>query len=104
MSRFERDNGAGFAAGAITGAMVGAGLALLFAPKPGAELRGELSESVTSMRDAVARRYRELADRAGVEIENLEERVDAAAETFERGAREMLQSASDRPGPVIGRS
>jgi gas vesicle protein len=93
MSRNEQD-GAGFAVGAITGALVGAGLALLFAPKAGSELRGELSESMTSMRDAVARRYRELAERAGVEIENLEERVDAAAETFETGAREMLDSAS----------
>lgn len=104
MSRFEREGGAGFAAGAITGVMVGAGLALLFAPKAGSELRGELSESVTSMREAVARRYRELAERAGVEIENLEERVDAAAETFETGAREMLRAASDRRGPSIGRS
>jgi len=96
MSRFERENNAGFAVGALTGAMVGAGLGLLFAPKAGAELRGELSESLTSMREAVARRYRELAERAGVEIENLEERVDAAAESFEAGARQMLDSAAAR--------
>ena len=105
MSRYEQD-GSGFAVGAITGALVGAGLALLFAPKAGSELRGDLSESMTSMRDAVARRYRELAERAGVEIENLEERVDAAAETFESSAREMLDAASSaaRRETPFGRS
>ena len=72
-----RDNG--FAAGIITGALVGAGLALLFAPKAGTELRGDLNDSLGSLRDAVARRYRALADMAGVELENFEERVDRAA-------------------------
>ena len=91
MSRFEREtNSSGFAAGALTGAVVGAGLALLLAPKAGTELREELGESLASLRGAVARRYRELAARAGVEIENLEERVDAAAESIEVSARELL--------------
>lgn len=94
MARYERESGAGFAAGALTGALVGAGLALLLAPKAGTELREELSESMTSLRDAVARRYRELAERAGVEIENLEERVDAAAESIEVSARELLDRSA----------
>ncbi len=52
MSRYERESsGAGFAAGALTGALVGAGLALLLAPKAGAELREELGESLTSLRE-----------------------------------------------------
>ena len=89
MSNYERD-GAGFAVGALTGALVGAGLALLLAPKAGQELREDLGESLTSLRGAVARHYRELAARAGVEIENLEERVDAAAEAIEVSARELL--------------
>lgn len=71
-----QDSNAGFAAGVITGALVGAGLALLLAPKSGAALRDELGESWTSLRDAVARRYRDLAERAGVELENFQERVD----------------------------
>lgn len=96
MSRYEHDNGAGFALGAITGAIVGAGMALLLAPKAGAELRSDLGESMTVMRDAVARRYRELAEQAGVQIENLEERVDAAAASFESGARGVLDSAAEK--------
>ena len=94
----------GFATGLITGALVGAGLALLFAPKAGAELRSDLNGSMTSVRDAVARRYRALADLAGVELDNLEERIDRAAEAVESSAREVLESAAPRrrprPSPV----
>ena len=94
-----RDNG--FAAGIITGALVGAGLALLFAPKAGTELRGDLNDSVASLRDAVARRYRALADMAGVEFENFEERVDRAAASIESSAREVLDAAQRRrPRPL----
>ena len=94
-----RDNG--FAAGIITGALVGAGLALLFAPKAGTELRGDLNDSLGSLRDAVARRYRTLAEMAGVELENFEERVDRAAESIESSAREVLDAAQRRrPRPL----
>ena len=94
MFKDQRDYG--FATGLITGAMVGAGLALLFAPKAGAELRGELNDTLSSMRDAVARRYQALAEMAGVELENLEERVDRATESVEASAREVLESAAPR--------
>jgi gas vesicle protein len=91
-----RDDGSGFTTGVLMGAMVGAALALLFAPKAGADLRGDLGESVSSVRDAVSRRYRELAQRAGIELENLEEQVENAAESFEANAREMLDNAQRR--------
>jgi gas vesicle protein len=93
---YNDDRGHGFATGVLTGAMVGAGLALLFAPKAGAELRGDLNDSLTAVRDAVARRYQALAEMAGVEFENLEERVDRATESIEASAREVLQSATTR--------
>jgi gas vesicle protein len=93
---YRDDRSHGFATGMLTGAMVGAGLALLFAPKAGAELRGDLNDSLTSVRDAVARRYQALAEMAGVEFDNLEERVDRATESIEASAREVLQSATPR--------
>ena len=105
MARFERDNnGAGFAVGALAGAILGAGVALLLAPKAGAELRDDLGTSLTAMREAVARRYRDLAERAGVEIENLEERVDAAAASFEMSARDVLDAAAATARDPLGRS
>jgi gas vesicle protein len=89
----EREPRAGFVTGMFAGMLFGAGLALLLAPKAGAQLRGDIGESVNSLRDAVNRRYRDLADRAGVTLDNVQDRVLRATEAFEAGARELVQSA-----------
>ena len=57
--------GAGFALGMVAGVLVGAGVALLFAPKAGKELREDLGESMGKLKDAAARGYRNVADKAG---------------------------------------
>lgn len=92
----QRDSGTGFTTGMLMGAMVGAGVALLFAPKAGYELRSDLGDSVSSVRDAVTRRYRELADRAGVQLDDLEAQAESAAQSFEDGANELLESAKSK--------
>ena len=102
MYHAHEDNTAGFAAGVITGAFVGAGLALLLAPKSGAALRDELGESWTALRDAVARRYRDLAERAGVELENLQERVDQTANAVESSATKLIEDAAHEARQVWG--
>lgn len=94
MSLSDRDNGAGFAAGVLTGAIVGAGVALLLAPRSGAELREEVGESWNTLRDAVGRRYRELAQRAGVELDNIQEKIDQAANALELSASEVVEAAA----------
>ena len=65
-----------FLLGAVAGAMVGAGVALLMAPKSGAEVRQDLSEGYNSMRDTASKRYRDLADRANAKIGELERQVN----------------------------
>ena len=62
-----------FLLGALAGALVGAGVALLMAPKAGAEVRRDLSDGYSSVRDAASRRYRDIAERASAKIE---EKVD----------------------------
>lgn len=94
MYRTERDTSSGFALGVISGAVIGAGLALLFAPKAGSKLRSDLAESMDSLRSAVANRYQDLADRAGVEIENLHESVDSATDVLESRAKAAVQTAA----------
>lgn len=94
MYRTERDTSSGFALGVISGAVIGAGLALLFAPKAGSKLRSDLAESMDSLRSAVANRYQDLADRAGVEIENLHETVDSATDVLESRAKAAVQTAA----------
>lgn len=70
MARYDQDSGNGmFLLGALAGALVGAGVALLMAPKSGAEVRQDLSSGYNTMRDAATRRYRDLADRASAKIE-----------------------------------
>lgn len=91
-----------FLLGAVAGALVGASVALLMAPKPGAEMRSDLNASFNSLRDAAARRYREMADRAGVQIANLEEKADQLADQLESSAREALDMASAKVGAVTG--
>ena len=102
MHHAHQDNNAGFAVGVITGALVGAGLALLLAPKSGAALRDDLGESWTELRDAVARRYRDLADRAGVELDNLQERIDQTANAVESSATKLVEAAAQEARQVWG--
>lgn len=61
----EQDSGNSmFLLGALAGALVGAGVALLMAPKTGAQMRRELNSGLNTAKDAAARRYRDIADKA----------------------------------------
>lgn len=92
-----------FLLGAVAGALVGAGIALLMAPKAGTEMRQDLNAGFSSLRDAAARRYREMADRAGVQLENIEEKADQLADQLESSAREALDAASSKIGQATSR-
>jgi gas vesicle protein len=77
----EDQSGGNFMLGVLAGAFVGAGLALLFAPKTGTEVRAQLGEQ-----------YRGLADRVGEQTQHLR---SAAGEWREQG-RERLQQVTGR--------
>ena len=82
MTRWNDQESAGsgtFILGALAGALVGAGVALLMAPKSGAQTREDLTAGYSSVRDAAARRYRDLADRANAKLGELEQKVDQYA-------------------------
>lgn len=67
MARWSNQESAGngmFLLGALAGALVGAGVALLMAPKPGAQVRRDINQGLNTVKDAAARRYREVADKA----------------------------------------
>ena len=101
----ENESGSGmFLLGAVAGALVGAGVALLMAPKPGTEMRQDLNAGWSSLRDAAARRYREMADRAGVQLENIEEKADQLADQLESSAREAVDAASSRLNSAASRA
>lgn len=84
----EDQSGASFVLGLLTGAFVGAGVALLFAPRSGAETRQQLGDQ-----------YRGLAERVG---EQAQQWRDTAGQLRDQG-RERIQQftgqLSDRISP-----
>lgn len=58
-------SGGAFLAGLLMGAAIGAGLALLFAPKKGSELRGQIAESARKARESARDAYRDTVEKAG---------------------------------------
>ena len=57
--RFDDEGGGGgaFVMGLVAGAVIGVGLGMLLAPKPGSELRSQLGETATRLRDRAAEGY-----------------------------------------------
>ena len=85
------DSSYGFAAGLVIGMACGGILALLFAPKAGAELRGDINTRTRTMRDAAGRRYRDFADKASAGMEQMKEK----AQGFKQKAQGMAADARD---------
>lgn len=74
-----------FLLGALAGALVGAGVALLMAPKTGAQVRRELNSGLTTVKDAAARRYRDVADKATQMYEEKVSRSTSASDRYNGG-------------------
>lgn len=94
MNRHDADSSADLILPLLAGAAIGAGLALLLAPKSGRALRGDVVESGEAVRAAVADRYHALAERAGVELDDLRQAVASATEALEARAQAAVKSAS----------
>ena len=62
--RFDNEGGGGgsFVMGLLTGTVLGAGLGMLFAPKAGSELRGQLSEQAGQLANTASEQYRKASD------------------------------------------
>ena len=83
------------AVGILSGVAIGAGLALLFAPKTGPTMRRDLSAGLTNMRDAIGTYFEQMAERAGVEFGHLGGAVETATADVEKKARTVIEAASD---------
>ena len=94
----EQSTGSGtFLLGALAGALVGAGVALLMAPKAGAEVRSDLSDGYSSVRDAAARRYRDLADRASAKLDQASARFEEKVDEY-KGRTTSTMGDATSPG------
>jgi gas vesicle protein len=65
----------GFAYGLLVGTALGAAIALLFAPKPGSELRGQLADATSRIRRRAGQAY----DRATGAMDDMVERARTSA-------------------------
>lgn len=84
----ERDSGGGIGS-FVLGALVGAGLALLFAPKSGAETQEDIKEQARKLRAAAEERVREaqkqLEERLEVVRDGVQDRYEDVKEAVHAG-------------------
>ncbi len=74
----------------LAGAVIGAGVALLYAPKSGKDTRKYISASTKDGREAMEAGGRELMDRGKEIYERGKQIAEDAADLFERG-RKLVQ-------------
>ncbi|MDR0270941.1 YtxH domain-containing protein [Paenibacillus sp.] len=89
-----------FLKGALIGGLIGAAAALLFAPKPGRELRGDLSEKISTVSD----KSKELATTVGEKATDLAKSVTSKTTELSRsigqGKKSFVISATQATASV----
>jgi gas vesicle protein len=98
MTGYEERRDYGFVIGLLTGTAVGAGLAMFLAPRSGAELRQNLTDSARSLGDRVSEQYRQASTRVGEAADEITRKGqdvrDEVADTVARGAHEVERYAT----------
>jgi gas vesicle protein len=80
--RYEREDGGGsFLMGLLAGTVLGAGLGMLFAPKPGNELRNQLGEQAGRLRSTANDTYAQASEKVSQIVERGREAYDRARGT-----------------------
>src|SRR4051812_17470416 len=94
--RFEREDGGGsFLMGLLAGTVLGAGLGMLFAPKPGSELRTRLTEQAGKLRTTAADGYQQASGK-------VTQMVDRGREAYDRARQGAGSVAEDVAGAMPG--
>ena len=77
--RFEREDGGGsFLMGLLAGTVLGAGLGMLFAPRPGSELRNQLTEQAERLRHTAGDAYSQASGTVNKMVDRGREAYDRA--------------------------
>ena len=111
--RFDNNGGGTFVLGLLAGAVLGAGLGMLFAPKAGSKLRNQLFEQAGELANQAQKSYRKVTEDAGQWAEKGQEAAGEWAErgkdmygqardTVSRGADEAEQYARDAADTLAG--
>lgn len=94
-------SGASFLVGFIAGSMIGAGLALLFAPKPGDETRREVIDRAQRAREKAREGLRDGLEVASDRVSHFAERGKAMYQTAADKAREAARAAREGRDAVV---
>lgn len=104
--RTENGGSSGFLIGLMTGGVIGAALAIAFAPRLAAELGERVRTSTTDLTHAANLRYRDVSTRIADAVDGVTTKGQAVrddvADAVGRGAREIEQfamAAKTVPGP-----
>src|SRR3954463_8116377 len=83
--RFESENGSGgtFVMGLLAGTVLGASLGMLFAPKSGSELRGQIADRANKLANQAQDGYKQAADMAQ---DGYNKVADAATDSYKKVA------------------
>jgi len=103
--RLEREDGSSsFLMGLLAGTVLGAGLGMLFAPKAGSELRGQLGEQATRLRTTAAEGYQQATEKVSQgyqqATEKVSQMVDRGKEAYDRARSNAASSTS--PSSIPG--
>jgi gas vesicle protein len=83
----------GFLVGLVAGGMIGAGLAIAFAPRSGSELRRRMKASANDLRDTASERYEQVSARIVAVMDGAAAAGETVCNEVGRGAREVEQFA-----------
>lgn len=101
--RFEREDGGGsFLMGLLAGTVLGAGLGMLFAPKPGSELRTRLTEQAGKLRSTAADGYQQASGKVTQIVDRGREAYDRARSTATSGAESATGGMPGAANPAGG--
>ncbi len=99
-NEYDREEGGpGFVMGLLTGTVLGAGLGMLFAPKPGSELRDQISDSATTVGRTASESYKKAAGAANTIAERGRELYGRARDAVARGTEEVKRYSSGEMEP-----
>ena len=90
--RHDEGGGGSFVMGLLTGTVLGAGLGLLFAPKAGSELRGQIAEQTGSLATSATEGYRNAAETAAAWAEKGREK---GRELYDKGREAVVKGADE---------
>ncbi|MGC5776121.1 YtxH domain-containing protein [Paenibacillus pabuli] len=94
-------SGSNFAKGIFIGGLLGAAAALLFAPKPGRELRGDLSEKVGIVTDRTKEVAAVVGDKASELAKTVSSKTSDIAKTVNQGRNDVMESVRKASTDVV---